>query len=446
MDDESPCSICGTKVSVWDQIIPCDRCGVLFCNKDACRPLNLYGKLTECKYPDEPCEKLVCNDTCAMCTRHHHEAEEKGKESPYDIVRDGAALGCLAYLKQLFEGENAKYMIKNKGHEAVFLLTVVATGPGDTPVRKAAKELGNALIDRLQELKLDACPEQHKPGQSHRRFLNWIQYVHGLRRLRPNKDRVAEQQKAIGTYLQSTDLVSLLGFDPNARRVPKTGKVYCFRCGRFATTIGDAQHPTRCPNRECPHPTRLNSVPDYDAVTGALVWCGLLYDLGFPRLYDTCTVDDVLAFIKWMWGKVEVGSVETLGTQQYQQQLYLLTHLFFVLTEWGHSRLAWNNDVFQPEFQFLRKQLDDCMLNIDDPELVAEIRHCMRLILFNSNRNDMNAAADYLLQKVQRYSGTLVDDSKPLVQRYHAAYVGVIGLMSWQRGPVQDKEHPPYEP
>jgi hypothetical protein len=105
---------------------------------------------------------------------------------------------------------------------------------------------------------------------------------------------------------------------------------------------------------------------------------------------------------------------------------YTVTHVVYTLDGYHERRIA---PSFLPqEFQFIRRKLEEAMLN-EDPEMVGEGLDCLKAAGFE---NDPQVAKGmrYLISS-QRPDGTWGDDDDDVYTAYHAAWTAIDGLRDY---------------
>lgn len=92
---------------------------------------------------------------------------------------------------------------------------------------------------------------------------------------------------------------------------------------------------------------------DFEAMMEALVWSSLFQELGIDPMQcadGSCALEDVLGLLKHI--RPYPGLTE-LGWDSFRLQTYLLTHLIFVLTNWGAKSLLPDRLLLLEEYIFL---------------------------------------------------------------------------------------------
>ena len=167
---------------------------------------------------------------------------------------------------------------------------------------------------------------------------------------------------AIRAALPRTRVVDVLCFNPAIDGVALPTKLYCLACGEYASP---KQGLGLC--RTC-H-SSLTTRVDYDAVSSALVWTGVLHDLGIeaPCFADaTVTLERVTQVARLAR---PYRSLAALGLRAFVLQCYLVTHVALSLSRWG--RRALSRVDFLEEYLFLAAHMR-AVEWLDDPELVGE--------------------------------------------------------------------------
>ncbi|KEP66897.1 UNVERIFIED_CONTAM: hypothetical protein HHA_271740 [Hammondia hammondi] len=73
-----------------------------------------------------------------------------------------------------------------------------------------------------------------------------------------------------------------------------------------------------------------------------------------------------------------------LGTEDWKNQVYMVTHALFVVSGWGRYRLDLRERFWLPDTRFLRLALHEAML-VGDVELTGEILHSLHLFLVSDS-------------------------------------------------------------
>ncbi|KAF4743491.1 signal recognition particle subunit srp68 [Perkinsus olseni] len=96
-------------------------------------------------------------------------------------------------------------------------------------------------------------------------------------------------------------------------------------------------------------------------------------------------------------------SPQDIGLNAWKLQAYLITHVLYVLSEWGARPLS--PTTLHYEYDFISEALTLCMGSIDDPELCGEVVQCLRIFEAGSEGEDaslsrrISAGTCYLLSR-----------------------------------------------
>mmetsp|Transcript_8768 Transcript_8768/g.12188 ORF Transcript_8768/g.12188 Transcript_8768/m.12188 type:complete len:620 (+) Transcript_8768:3-1862(+) len=232
---------------------------------------------------------------------------------------------------------------------------------------------------------------------------------------------IESKKRTLSDVLIQFDVTDLVGWNPKSAEVPMSDQNHCFNCG-YENKCG-----SYCTSCKIALETRV----DYGALTDGLVWSYLFEEVNIPMKFHNANFSftDVLEVLP----SVRAYVSDQIQSNFYKLQCYFLTHLLYVLSDWGKHSLR--KDLFQEEYVFLVKNLPKAV-EIGDPELVGEFIHCLR-ILDITKANDPNAwdvirrGMLYLLN-VERglgSKGIWVPANKKVYDRYHAAFCGIVGLL-----------------
>ncbi len=220
-------------------------------------------------------------------------------------------------------------------------------------------------------------------------------------------------------------------FDARDGDVPKTREKVCLGCGVFhkASLV-------TCPAENCVGRSReLVQAVDFEALVEALVWSSVFADIGMDPLQagdGSCCVEDVLALMKRVR---PYQSLQAIGKHNYEWQGYFITHLLFVLSAWAAASL--DPRFVLEEFVFLLTNVD-VVIKLDDPELVGEFAHSLRIMGLPDTHPTLLKATVYLLEKerARKLEGAWVANTGNTIhKRYHASFVGLIGVMEYETDP-----------
>ncbi len=141
-------------------------------------------------------------------------------------------------------------------------------------------------------------------------------------------------------------------------------------------------------------------------------------------------IEDILILVRQL--RPYIG-VSQCGESDFRFQSYLITHLLFVVASWGGS--SWGahplpRAVLADEFVFLLGNISTA-IELQDPELVGEFLHCLRLFGVPETDPRLRTGCEFLrsVEAGPTRRGTWVPERASYYKRYHAAFCGVLGLM-----------------
>ena len=211
---------------------------------------------------------------------------------------------------------------------------------------------------------------------------------------------------AIRSALDCMTCDDVLSFDASrARTLPQ--QLYCLACGEFPFEIrrvggrrrserhGSAPGAVvrRCAAANCGAELRLEV--EFDRLTEALVWTSVFRDVGIApvALGDAAVgLADVLALMPRIR---PYRSLESCGAGSFTLQCYFVTHLVFVLSQWGRVRLE-PRSRYCEEYLFLAANLR-VVIWLADPELVGEFVHALHILGCGDRDAPMQQGRHYLL-------------------------------------------------
>ena len=179
---------------------------------------------------------------------------------------------------------------------------------------------------------------------------------------------------------------------------------YCPICGNFSRMSLKT-----CPNETCNKHILAQEV-DYENLTEAVVWTSVFGDIGMNPIQagdGSCSHEQVLSILKFIR---PYRSLPTLGKHNYEWQCYFITHLIFVLSSWAAYRL--DVGLVLEEYVFLLTNMD-VVIKLDDPELVGEFAHALRIMGCPDTHVALLKATVYLLEKerTRKLDGAWVGNS-----------------------------------
>lgn len=206
----------------------------------------------------------------------------------------------------------------------------------------------------------------------------------------------------------------------NSKSLPFLRKWHCQSCGKVNRKT--SEQCVKCKKT-------LRNTVDYEAFCHAMVWAGLFRDLGMKirTRSGECDLDTVMKnFILLRPYK----SLDEIGVMAFKHQCYLITHLIFVMSNWGAYSLP--RDHFLPEFLFLLYSLK-IVIKLGDPEIAGELVQCLRILGMHEDDFPIQKGVLYLLgrEKSLKSKGHWIQNSKYFYQRYHAIYCAIVGMFRY---------------
>ena len=349
-------------------------------------------------------------------------------------MREKSTLRAIQYIRRaLLRGRETDF--RNSGGDIIFLLrNAIFKGRGD--VSRMADECVRRMIERWDKLDDILVEEYTDSGE----LLVSSECLHAklemhYRQQWPTLERQIELTKL---SLSNKCCDDMLRFDvaqhAQMQALPiNYKKEYCRACGQYARENGHASY--------CEHPKcvdqriELSSSTAYDSLCEATVWTSIFRQMNIPvmRLTDNdATLEDCLALVKCAR---PYHSQAKLGRELFNQQCYYITHLLFILSEWGGVNLSCQaasplRHLFIEELTFLYSNMDVVIRN-KDPELVGEFLQSLYILGLRDTDHQMIKGHAFLLQTEKNnaaLNGNWVASSQDFRTKYHAAYCGVIGL------------------
>eukprot|EP00808_Paulinella_micropora_P018394 g32537.t1 len=215
----------------------------------------------------------------------------------------------------------------------------------------------------------------------------------------------------------------LIRFDPKELppgRPPLTQAGYCRLCGKFAKLTLK-----QCPEEGCEED--LYQEVDFESLTEAVVWTSVFQDIGLDPLNTATGQYNLNEVLKMARHVRPYQSLVTLGWDSYLVQGYFLTHLLFIMSHWGRSRLCRSD--FPEECIFLHTNLP-LVVKLRDCELVGEYCHALHLLGYSTDNCPVLKEGICFLLKVEKKNGqgTWMPRYESVFKRYHAAYCALIGI------------------
>lgn len=178
----------------------------------------------------------------------------------------------------------------------------------------------------------------------------------------------------------------IVRYDP-PRHVATAGvpmQPYCLLCGVYKIAAGNCD---RCQ-------LLLRQEIDFEDLTACLVWTSVLRDI---KIDLAVGMRDVLVLLKRLR---PYRSIDTCGATCYLHQCYFITHLVFVLTRWGATRMVPLTN-FVEEYLFLLANMD-VVICWKDPELVGEFVHALHIMGAPDDHAAIQRGRHYLIESEGR--------------------------------------------
>eukprot|EP00743_Colponemidia_sp_Colp-15_P008864 GILK01009674.1.p1 GENE.GILK01009674.1~~GILK01009674.1.p1 ORF type:complete len:1390 (-),score=270.93 GILK01009674.1:238-4362(-) len=351
---------------------------------------------------------------------------EPAVQSKLVSLVEGSALRGMAYVDALAmkAHEEQQDEFEDYGCEVAFLLRNVA-GFAEGKVREdALTRSTNLLSVWSSEFPL------LKAGCDMNSVMGYLEaYVCKLRlgQIESESER-ARWRADIETGLAHNDLWEAFGFDFSKHCLPTTKPDYCTHCSRYN------DNSSRVVCALCG--LKLDSKIDYGCITEAVVWSSLFYE---AQIHMEMSLTEILQLARKCR---PYRGFDDLGMNFFKLQCYMITHILYVLSDWGTLLLP--ADRFPHEIQFLRSHLNQ-VIQLDDPELVGEFLQCLRIfgfhrgerkegngvVTFEGGDEDLIRGVCYLLDKEKRLKlkGRWAPNTDNFYTRYHASYCAVVGLV-----------------
>ncbi len=254
-------------------------------------------------------------------------------------------------------------------------------------------------------------------------------------------------KRHLAEMLIQFDVTDMVGWNPRTKQVPITHPSHCANCGtehgsgRTSKTVSDREHMTRdATGKDLPYKmnrctqchAQLRSRIDYGALTDALVWSYLFDDVDVPLIFNNAqfSFTDIVNLLPLVRNYLRL---DELGRDFFQLQCYFVTHFIYVVSDWGRHSLR--RELFREEFLFIVQNLP-ILVHHEDPELVGEFIHCLRI--FNVTKQTdptlwsrIEFAMRFLLgvERSLGSKGTWKKTSSSVYDRYHSSFCGILGLL-----------------
>lgn len=353
-------------------------------------------------------------------------------------LREQSTLRAIAYIRRaLLRGREADF--RNSGGDIIFLLrNAIFKGTGN--VRRLADECVRRMMERWDKLEDIVVEEYTDFGE----LLVATECLHAKQEMHYDKywPTIERQIELTRISLTNKCCEDMLRFDvaqhAQVSMLPVNSKLeYCFTCGQFARENGHAaycEHP-KCLDRKIP----LQPSTAFDSLCEAVVWTSIFRRLGISPMQltdNSARLEDCLSLVR---PARPYKSQSVLGKELFQQQCYYITHLLFILSEWGGVNLSRQEasphcHLFIEELSFLHANMDVVIRN-KDPELVGEFLQSLWILGVKDSDQQMVKGHAYLLQSEKAsasMNGCWVASSQDFRTKYHAAYCGVIGLAPFE--------------
>lgn len=171
----------------------------------------------------------------------------------------------------------------------------------------------------------------------------------------------------------------------------------------------------------------IQSTIDYRSICLAVVWCGLFEDIGlvFETADSKCEVIDILSRLHLIRPYKQLSE---LGLCSFKDQCYFVTHLIYVLSDWGTYRLP--RDLLIEEFIFLQSAVETS-IKLGDPEIAGEVVQCLRILGCDERDYAIKRGVLYLLNKEKslKHKGKWLKTTE-FFSNYHAIFCACVGLLS----------------
>jgi hypothetical protein len=337
---------------------------------------------------------------------------------------DEGAIRALRYIDRIIRQKENEAEARSNAPDIIFLVRNAAVH-ASPPVAEAARQFVLRWIAWYERRSGDEHEAEHLDEYADVGPLKgWAELSHAKLELGLPVEGAPVVTRALA--LHSLDLVTR--FHPEEHQLPTA--LYCRRCERFRLGSGGEAVCEECSSA-------LRRVVNYEAVYEALVWTSVFNEVGVHmRGSDAaCRKEDVLSLMRQIR---PYRALDEIGRGVFKDQCYFVTHLLFILSRWGAFTLE--RALFAEELAFLAANLDT-LIALDDPELVGEFAHSLRILGCDEEDALVRRAVRFLLDKQRGWGGGFVDpdeqsdeerDDSMFKKRYHAAYCGVIGLASWR--------------
>lgn len=159
------------------------------------------------------------------------------------------------------------------------------------------------------------------------------------------------------------------------------------------TSSSESQpNPSKC-CRNCNFIIRPETI-NYAAVLENLVWLYICKDVSVRLPQDENADTQMQKVLRILPIVRSYKSVSEIGINMYKNECYFVTHIIYVFCDWG--RHAVNRQLFAEEFVFIVENMS-VVIELDDPELVGEFVHCLRILQVDKKMESVVEFAYYLI-------------------------------------------------
>lgn len=333
-----------------------------------------------------------------------------------------ALRGLDAALRLLLnEANKATASFDTHGGDALFLFRFLAQRASDERVRVTALQLLKRVMARWDERHPSLSLRKGK--HAHHHVLCFAEAVHAKLFL-CDPATLPDLRDQLREALAGFRLQELIAFVPGQLLYLPDG--VCGNCLKK----NNLKKSTLCAS--CSR--EISPAIDYQSMFFALVWSGLFrnLDVDLKASDHCCRVEDILHH---MGSLRPYRSVDDIGHSSFMGQAYFVTHLIFVMSDWGAHRL--DPSLFAEEVVFIISNIETA-IRLGDPELVGEFIHSLRILGASDADYAVRRGVGYLLQKERslKGKGSWVKPNRPFYQVYHSIYCAIIGLVEIDCHPV----------
>eukprot|EP00474_Spongospora_subterranea_P008283 CRZ08741.1 hypothetical protein [Spongospora subterranea] len=392
---------------------------------------DLLSSLSHCRDCDKPSSYI---SFCSNCTSQNLAINPNKRpiafnassmESIKSCIISASKRGLDAFLA-LLTSPSSKYhgQFAKHGGDALFLFRFIAERVSDPDIRSLASSHMKEIMSQWDQ----HYPDLLSISSSHRHnhILCFAEAVHAKLFLDSSRPHVLEQHRAhIRESLRFCRLSQLLAFCPLSPTPLMLAPGICPACLRKNPISA-----SNCVSCRRPSQTAL----DYQSLFFALVWAGLFRNLGLDLACSdkSCSVEQVLVHMSSIR---PYKSLEQIGLASFKAQSYFITHLLFVMSNWGEYRL--DSILFAPEITFIISNIP-VVIRLGDPEIIGEYIQCLRIMGADESDVHVQRGVAYLLQKERslKSKGSWIKSTRSFYQTYHSIYCALIGLNPMDIDPV----------